>query len=217
MNEETKQKLPRKVSQKRFKAWDPRAEASTYDADFYEKHRKYYEKGISHFVEWLNTNLTFESLVDVGCGCGDFIAPLVGHKKILGVDFSTGADVLMAKEIPYVIHDLTTPLPGPTEHYDVVMSLEVFEHIPRDYEETYLMNLLHFEPTTLIVSCAAPGQWGRHHYNCRGRDEVVAMLASKGYVLDEALTASFQKIKKLAAFYRKNTAVLVRDPSRVTL
>lgn len=213
MSEDTQKPVKKVAKSKRYKGWDPQKESETYDVGFYEKHRKYYDKGIVHYAEWLEQNLQFDSIVDVGCGCGDFLVPLVEKKKVLGIDFSTGAEAMLA--IPpecYLCHDLTKPLSelDTKSSYDLVVSLEVYEHIPEEFESTFIDNLLAFKPKTLILSCAEPGQWGRHHYNCRGKDEVVTILTGKGYAYDEALTSSFQKIKKLASFYRKNTAVFTR-------
>jgi hypothetical protein len=91
--------------------------------------------------------------------------------------------------------------------WDLVYSLEVYEHIPGEFEDTYLSNLVALKPKHLIISCAEPGQWGRHHYNCNDKAHVIEKLSALGYTYDDALTQSFLKIKGLATFYKKNTAV----------
>lgn len=205
-----------KHEHKRFKGWDPAAEAATYDSAFYEKHRKYYKKGLATLVAWLETNVTFDSIADIGCGCGDMLLPFVGKKKLFGIDFSTGAtNMLVIPQDRYLSHDLTTPIPGEVAPVDLLISLEVYEHIPRAFEDVFIANLLKFQPKTLIVSCAEAGQPGLHHYNCRGRDEVVELFKAHGYVFDVQATVSFQSIKHLAAFYKNNTAVLRRQQPAV--
>lgn len=205
----------RKKNGKKYKGWDPTKERSTYDLAFYEKHRKYYQRGVLNFKKWIDDNFDYASIVDVGCGQGDFLKPFEdAGKEVLGIDFSKGAtDGLVIKPEHYFDHDLTQPLSISSRHYDVVYSLEVYEHIPDEFELTYLKNLMSFNAKTLIVSCAAPGQIGRSHYNCVGRDEMIqklATLSNGAYRCNDALTASFSVIKGLASFYRKNTAVFDR-------
>jgi SAM-dependent methyltransferase len=194
----------------KYKGWNPDKERGTYDLDFYEKHRKYYEAGVSHLASWLKDNLQFTTIVDVGCGVGDMLVPLLGTHECYGVDFSNGArDGLVIPKERYTDHDLTTPI-GKVEHRDVVLSLEVWEHIPEEFEPTYVANLMAFTPDVLIVSCAADGQWGRHHYNCGDKAHVLQVVGAYGYEEDAELTATWAKIKKLAGFYRKNTVIFRR-------
>ena len=195
----------------KFKGWDPEKERGTYDTDFYEKHRKYYEGGVTNMATWMREAMDFKSIVDVGCGVGDMLVPLSETHDILGIDFSKGAkEGLVIPEKCYRDHDLTTPL-GVVEHRDVVLSLEIWEHIPEEFEATYVANMIAFDPNYIIVSCAAPEQWGRHHYNCKGRDHVIEVMQGHGYEIDDELTAGWQKIKKIATFYRRNTTVFRRS------
>jgi len=208
MVEKIKKPRERKRVQKKFNGWNPDEESKTYDSEFYLKHRKYYERGISNLVVWLKENFEFSSIVDVGCGVGDFLLPLAEDKKILGIDFSTGArDMLVIDKSKFIHHDLTTPFQSDLGKWDLVMSLETYEHIPEQFENVFLDNLCHLKPKHLILSCAEPGQIGRHHYNCRGALEVVPIIEKRGFIVNNELTTSFQKLKKLASFYKKNTVI----------
>jgi hypothetical protein len=195
----------------KYKGWNADMERGTYDLGFYEKHRKYYEAGVGHLATWLKDNVQFTSIVDVGCGVGDMLVPLLEEYDCLGIDFSDGArDGLTIPKNRYIDHDLTKPIDWEVKHRDVVMSLEVWEHIPQEFEPTYVANLMAFTPDVLIVSCAADGQWGRHHYNCGDKAHVLQVVGAYGYEEDVALTTSWAKIKKLAGFYRKNTVIFQR-------
>lgn len=77
----------------------------------------------------------FQSLLDIGCGDGRFLAELAGENKnrrLKGVDYSQRA-IGLAKalhpEIDYVSADITTDDFG-GEKFDVITLIEVLEHIP---------------------------------------------------------------------------------------
>jgi SAM-dependent methyltransferase len=212
-DEKTPTKKPRRKNGKQFKGWDPDKERATYDADFYAKHERYYVRSLPFMAAFVKDSFPdVETIVDVGCGNGDMLDPLRADYDTLGVEFSEGGvEALKARGIDHLDHDLTTPMPELPAERDLVMSLEVWEHIPEQFEDQYVANLLAFNPKHLIVSCAEPGQWGRHHYNCSGVEQVREKMAGLGYTVDEDLTAKWRKIKYLATFYRKNTLVLHRD------
>lgn len=192
---------------KKMRTYDADHEKQTYDKDFYERHTAYYDRAIPFFTAFMKDAFTFESICDLGCGPGDFLRELQNERDVCGVDFSVGAaQVLKIDPSKYVEADLTKPLPF-QRHYDVVMSLEVWEHLHPEFEKQYLDNIDSLTPDHLIISCAAPKQWGRHHYNPRDAQEVIDIMTARGYTLDPELTAQFKKIRYLASFYRRNTFV----------
>ena len=192
---------------KKLKVYDPDHERKTYDKDFYERHAAYYDRAIPHFTNYMKENFVFESMCDLGCGPGDFLRELQNERDVLGVDFSVGVPQTLAIDpSKYVDADLTKPLPF-NRHFDVVMSLEVWEHLHPEFEKQYLDNVDSLTPDHVIISCAAPKQWGRHHYSPHEAQYVLDAMISRGYVFDEELTAKFKKIKLLASFYRRNTFV----------
>lgn len=67
--------------------------------------------------------------------------------------------------------DLTIPQYG-LPLYDWVVSLEVVEHIPREYEDIFLSNLVRHAKRGLIFSWAKVDQGGNGHINERPDDYV---------------------------------------------
>lgn len=77
----------------------------------------------------------YESLLDIGCGDGRFIADLAHHgtnKRLRGVDYSDRA-IALAKALhpegDYIAADISSEDLG-GEKFDVVTLIEVLEHIP---------------------------------------------------------------------------------------
>lgn len=195
--------------------YDPDYESKAYDKDYYDNHEKYYEKAIPYFEQYLEDNFDFESIADIGCGNGAFLENLQMVKKVIGVDFSIGSqESLKLYPENFYIRDISTPnalrdLPN----VDIVMSLEVAEHIFPEYEENYVNNLFSLNPKYVIISWAVPGQIGRRHVNLKTKEEAIEAIRSRfpNYTVDDERTEAFKKIKYLASFYRNNTVVYRRN------
>ena len=202
-------------SNKKLKEYDEVHERETYDKNFYEKHECYYKKAVTNFTNYMLENFEFDSICDIGCGTGEFLSQLQGTKDVLGIDFSVGAsECLVLDRAKYLDADVTKPL-NLNRTFDVVVSLEVFEHIFKELEDVYLDNIDSLSPKYLILSCAVPRQWGRHHVNPREPEYVIETLLKRGYEVDVERTEKFKCIKKLAAFYRKNTHVFHKKQQTV--
>lgn len=204
------------ASKRAHKSYDPEFEKNTYDAAYYDNHTKYYENGIPFFETYIRDNFEFNTIADCGCGTGAFSAPFQTDKQVFGFDYSVGSkEVSFLDPANYHEADLTvlgSTDPAKNVGAELVISLEVYEHIKPAYEEQYLCNVFGIGAKHVIISCAPEGQWGRHHYNCKNPEDVIAIVTRlhPEYEPDDELTEKFKKIKKLASFYRKNTIVFRR-------
>lgn len=70
-----------------------------------------------------------QTIVDVGCGSGNFTNRIVDRYKVLGVDFSEAALQLLKCEGR--VGDITD-LPAGDREFDMSMAMEVLEHMPHD-------------------------------------------------------------------------------------
>ncbi|XP_059177313.1 uncharacterized protein LOC131956751 [Physella acuta] len=76
--------------------------------------------------------------------------------------------------------DLTSPQYG-LPIFDWVISVEVGEHIPPQFEDIYLDNLVRHAREGLILSWGKPGQMGLSHVNNKPLTEVIAQLNKRGF------------------------------------
>ncbi|CAG0922877.1 unnamed protein product [Notodromas monacha] len=65
--------------------------------------------------------------------------------------------------------------------FDWVMSLEVGEHIPREYQDIYIDNLIRHAKEGIVLSWAVEGQGGRSHVNERNNDVIIEILQGRGF------------------------------------
>lgn len=104
------------------------------------------------------------NFADFGCGTGSMVE--LAHR--MGID-SLGIDIHDYNKPWYKNYDLTIPLP-PEKTYQLVVSLEVGEHIPQSsdavYASTVARHVKHGNGL-LVFTAAHPGQEGEGHVNTR--------------------------------------------------
>jgi hypothetical protein len=108
------------------------------------------------------------SLLDVGCGTGTWLraASQLGVSEIYGVDGIIVGDSYrhVTKDV-ICQHDLSVPF-NLNRRFDLVLCLEVAEHIPQSSSQV-LVSSLATHSDTILFSAACPGQHGQHHINCQ--------------------------------------------------
>ncbi len=148
--------------------------------------------------------------------CADFGAGGYGHYvrffKEHGIDcegFDGNPFSLSLSHGLVEVLDLSQPI-HLKKSYDWVISIEVGEHLPPQYEKNFIENLDRHAVSGIIISWALKGQSGRGHCNCRDNDYIKKLFAAYGYINDveteKALrdAASFPWLKTTIMVFRKN-------------
>ncbi len=142
---------------------------------------------------------------DIGCGKGTYLGYLfsIGFIDPVGIEGS----ILPEMDYDKVYHlDLSTPLT--TNYPGNVLSIEVFEHIPKQYEETFIQNLINHCSGKLILSVAVEGQPGIGHVNCRNNDYVIALFEGHGFKFQPERTAEIRSKVEPHVDYLRNTLMV---------
>ena len=141
------------------------------------------------------------SVVDFGCGNADYIKHLIENGFECEAYDGNPDTPEMTGGIGKVL-DLSKKFDlGKT--FDYVMSLEVAEHIPKEFEETYVDNLIRHTGFYLITSWAVKGQGGDGHVNEQDEDYVLNLYKEKGMVYNKEISEALRGVAKLGWF--KNT------------
>lgn len=124
--------------------------------------------------------------IDMGCGRGDYIRNLLDEnfECCVGVEGS-----VLPQHVGMDIRHLDLAVPFNLGLCGRVMSFEVGEHIPKEYEQIFLDNLTSHCLDMLILSWGLPGQVGIGHVNCQPREYIIAELYKRGFAFDEEETA----------------------------
>lgn len=191
-----------------------------YPDAFWDSHGRDDWRG---FAEAVRRYCDPQSLVDVGCGDGGFLAALRaldGDLDILGIDSSQAALQRARRTgIPVERHDLARwrgrepqRLRERTADFDVAVSLETAEHLPPWTARTFVEALTQGRLT--IFSAAHPDQGGTLHMNERPFAYWRALFEARGFQVcrcDEEFRAAIRALN-LPWWYGTNVHVFERAP-----
>lgn len=144
-------------------------------------------------------------VIDVGCGLGNWLLVFKEHgvEDILGID-GDHVDVKMLK-IPqecFLTHDLGKPL-NLEQVFDLVVSLEVAEHLPSESAEQFVDTLVSLGPA-ILFSAAIPYQPGNSHLNGQWPDYWISFFHQRGYQVFDCLRIKIWQNDNVAWWYSQN-------------
>jgi len=146
------------------------------------------------------------SVVDVGCGTGTWLTIFgeAGVPDVLGVDGDyLDRSLLCIAEDRFVTADLTKPF-GLNRRFDLVVSLEVAEHLPEEAADVFVQTLVSLGDT-ILFSAAVPGQGGQNHLNEQWPAYWQAKFARHGYAFHDVIRKKIWDNERVDAWYRQNT------------
>jgi SAM-dependent methyltransferase len=151
-------------------------------------------------------------IIDVGCGIGDWLSVFseFGVEDILGVD-GDWVDVRMLR-IPhdrFKAVDLKSAFRVEGE-FDLVVSLEVAEHIASEFAETFVESLSLLGPV-ILFSAAIPHQGGTNHLNEQWPEYWARCFQMKSYVAVDCLRKRVWNNEKVEWWYAQNIMLFVRE------
>lgn len=122
------------------------------------------------------------SVVDFGCGMGAYVKQ-IRERRIVAKGYDGNPSTPELSEGLCEILDLSEPFQL-DRTFDWVLSLEVGEHLPQQYEKIFIENLMRHANKGIILSWAIKHQGGTGHFNEQNNDYIKARFASYGYSND---------------------------------
>jgi hypothetical protein len=151
-----------------------------------------------------------KQIYDFGCGNGQYLNKLsnAGFTKLLGFE----GKIPEGKEFYNIIQqDLSKRFSLPQQGNCIF--LEVAEHIPAQYEDIMLENIINACDDKLIMSWAIRGQGGYGHVNEINNDEAIIKVVSKGmtFLPQETMQVrSIISVHEHAWVWFKNTTLVFK-------
>lgn len=176
--------------------------------EWYLPFKNDYFKIIDQLIELFD----FDTMLDIGCGNNFILERVVERGKAgLGIDGSSVCLQFMTPAIrsETIILDVGKPFyVGDT--FELVICLEVAEHLPPSQADTLVNNLFNHCGEWLYFSAATPGQGGHNHLNEQPHEYWIEKIRSRGFEYHLDLS------KQLREFAGANTKLSwLRDNSMI--
>ncbi|MBI5641483.1 MAG: methyltransferase domain-containing protein [Nitrospirae bacterium] len=152
-----------------------------------------------------------KSVIDIGCGVGTWlhVCNELGIDDLCGVEGPwVDQNMLLIPDKYLRRHLLTEPLYF-NRVFDLAISMEVAEHIPKQHQATYIDTLTRMS-SVILFSAAIPHGGGKGHVNEQWQDYWVDLFLSLGYVVIDCVRPVFWNNKNVQWWYRQNTFLFVQ-------
>ena len=142
-------------------------------------HEHKYDLPLNQELTKILKEVNCKSIVDLGCGPGlyakSFIVSNFDCECYDGNPHTPDETDNLCS-----ILDLSEPF-DLNKKFDCVLSLEVGEHIPKEYQDVFIENLLRHSNGLIILSWATIGQGGHGHVNEQPNDYIEGLLTPHNY------------------------------------
>ena len=151
-------------------------------------------------------------VIDVGCGTGALLEALRDRGcDVFGLEYSEAAlKHCRSRELRVEKFDLETDVFCGHRAFDVVVSMEVAEHLPKTCANRYVDLLADLSPV-IIFTAAPPGQGGTAHLNEQPQAYWIAKFQEHGFAHAEELSRRWRGSWKAAGdvkeWYHQNLMV----------
>lgn len=184
---------------------------NSYTRNFYEHQRERSRSSALEIVPLVIELIKPGSVVDIGCGSGAWLSVFRENsvEDIYGLDGDwVDQKMLFIPADRFAKIDLKEPV-RIDRQFDLVMSLEVAEHIPAERAGTYVDSLTALGPV-ILFSAAIPGQGGTHHVNEQWPEYWVRLFQQREYTVIDCLRKKVWSNDRIEWWYKQNILLFVR-------
>ncbi|HVN89451.1 MAG TPA: class I SAM-dependent methyltransferase [Candidatus Binataceae bacterium] len=181
-----------------------------YSAEFYSGQQKGSRRSAEQVVPLVLDLIPAPSVADVGCGVGTWLATFAanGVKQIRGIDGDyVDRSQLQIPADRFLPYDLAKPIKL-DERFDLVLCLEVAEHLDQADAPTLINSLVHLGPRVLF-SAAIPYQGGTRHVNEQWPVYWAKLFARHGYKPIDYLRRLIWQSDQVEWWYAQNLLLFI--------
>jgi 2-polyprenyl-3-methyl-5-hydroxy-6-metoxy-1,4-benzoquinol methylase len=157
-----------------------------------------------------------KNVLDVGCGNGSWLSVVrdLGIEDYLGLDGShvlqENLQIPMQKFCPQNLQESFDLM----QTYDLVISLEVAEHISETYADVFIENLVKHS-NTILFSAAIPHQGGFMHFNEQYPTYWIEKFKKYDFECYDIVRQAIWNNENVQIWYRQNTLIFANSLSPI--
>ena len=179
---------------------------TVYDEQFYDTITVGSIRSAEQVVPFVMNDYEPKTVLDVGCGKGVWGREFEEYGcEALGID----GDYVKDPFINFVPHDLRDPLPPNLEPVDLVVCLEVAEHLPESRADSFVAELCSLSDV-ILFSAAIPTQTGTDHINCQYPSYWAEKFDVNGFGVVDRIRWRIWDNEMVEPWYRQNIMVYQR-------
>ena len=184
---------------------------TSYTENFYEILKQGSRRSAREIVPLVIEFIQPKSVVDVGCGLGSWLSVFKeqGIGECLGIDGDyVNMDRLEISREEFQPFALDTSLKL-DRTFDLVVSLEVAEHLPPESARTFIASLTDLG-SVVLFSAAIPLQGGTNHVNEQWPGYWARLFQERGYLAIDCLRKKIWNNENVEPWYAQNILVFVK-------
>lgn len=197
---------------------------STWDGSRFSQTRTYpwgfeYLSYLYFVIDKLD-GLSFQSLLDVGCGDGRFLSEVsqhIGGKHLCGIDYSETAIRMARAFVPNVewVHGDITDETTLAQTFDVITLIETLEHIPIDKVSDFIDGIsqrLNENGRFLLTVPSINIPTNTHHEQHFSYDSLHEILSEK-MIIEEVhyLNRNWQRFNRFITYITGRAPIIIRS------
>lgn len=150
------------------------------------------------------------NVLDVGCGVGTWLKVFEENGIIdyIGIDVVT-PEKLHIPQAKFLTKDISKPF-DLKRKFDLVVSLEVAEHLPEASADAFVKSLI-IHSDTILFSAAIPGQGGQHHVNEQWPEYWEEKFSKHGFFFQDCIRPLIWKNENIDWWYKQNIFLLTKE------
>jgi SAM-dependent methyltransferase len=163
-------------------------------------------------IPLLLKRLNLNSVLDVGCGTGTWLKVFEenGVEDYFGVDSpDVSHSILNIPTRKFLNTDLRNPL-SLGRKFDLVLSLEVAEHLPPECADLHVKSLTD-HGNIILFSAAIPGQGGQNHFNEQWPSWWKEKFLKYGFYFHDVIRPQVWNNENVDWWYRQNIFLVTND------
>lgn len=138
----------------------------------------FFDENLAEAIVDLQSKYKNKTAYDLGCGHGEYTRYLK-NKQINCSGFDGNPYTNNITNGLCSVLKLNEPINLP--RVDCVICLEVGEHVPKQFEDVVINNIVNTTNNLIILSWAIEGQLGEGHVNCRNNDYIKNKISNFGF------------------------------------